>query len=100
MVNDAEKYKADDDQQRERIATKNSLESYAYSCKQTVEDDNMKMKISLDDKSIVVNKTKQVLDWIDVHQQDASKEEFEQKQKELQGVCSPILIKLHQPAGI
>merc|ERR1719347_566630 len=39
MVNDAEKYKAEDEKQRERISAKNSLESYAFNVKQTVEDD-------------------------------------------------------------
>ncbi|PWS22685.1 molecular chaperone DnaK, partial [Enterococcus faecium] len=45
MVQDAEKYKAEDDIQREKIAAKNSLESYAFNMKSSIEDENMKGKI-------------------------------------------------------
>lgn len=41
MVQDAEKYKADDEAQKERIAAKNSLESYAFNMKQTIEDEKV-----------------------------------------------------------
>merc|ERR1719320_520598 len=34
MVNDAEKYKAEDEKQRERVEAKNQLESYAFQVKQ------------------------------------------------------------------
>lgn len=41
MVHEAEKYKADDDAQRDKVQAKNSLESYAYHMKSTVEDDKV-----------------------------------------------------------
>merc|ERR1712165_264691 len=69
MVNEAEKYKAEDEKQRERISSKNSLESYAFNVKQTVEDDKLKDKISDDDKATVVSKAKEVLEWLDNNQQ-------------------------------
>ena len=43
MVHEAEKYKADDDAQRDKIQAKNSLESYAYHMKSTVEDDKVQI---------------------------------------------------------
>merc|ERR1711879_223736 len=46
MVNDAEKYKADDEAAADRVKAKNELESYAYQMKQTVEDEKIKDKIS------------------------------------------------------
>merc|ERR1711944_286569 len=39
MVNEAEKYKADDEAQKDRVQAKNELESYAFQMKQTAEDD-------------------------------------------------------------
>ena len=45
MVNDAEKFKADDDKQKERIAAKNGLESYCFNMKSTLEDEKFKDKI-------------------------------------------------------
>merc|ERR1719513_495252 len=50
MVNDAEKYKNEDEKQKNRIAGKNGLESYAFQMKSTVEDEKLKDKISADDK--------------------------------------------------
>uniref|UniRef100_A0A672JYN7 Heat shock cognate 71 kDa protein n=1 Tax=Sinocyclocheilus grahami TaxID=75366 RepID=A0A672JYN7_SINGR len=42
MVQEAEKYKAEDDVQREKVAAKNGLESYAFNMKSTVEDEKLK----------------------------------------------------------
>ncbi|KAK2914587.1 hypothetical protein Q8A73_005181 [Channa argus] len=44
MVQDAQKYIAEDKQQRVRI-TKNSLESYAFNMKNSLQDENLKDKI-------------------------------------------------------
>lgn len=41
MVQEAEKYKADDEAQKDRIAAKNALESYAFNMKQTIEDEKV-----------------------------------------------------------
>merc|ERR1719160_1135881 len=95
MVADADKFKADDDAQRERVDAKNKLESYAYSMKQTVEDDKVKDKISDEDKAAVVAKVDEVISWLDSNQ-TAEKDEFEDKQKELEGVCTPIVKKMYE----
>lgn len=94
MVADAEKYKKEDEMQREKIAARNSLESYVYSVKQTAEDPNVVNKLNSDDLEIVKNKTQEVMAWLDRNSM-ADKEEYEEKQKDLQQVCSPIMAKLH-----
>ena len=68
MVKDAEKYKEEDDKQRDRLQAKNSLESYAFNMKQTVEDDKLKDKISDDDRKTVLDKCNEVISWIDGNQ--------------------------------
>merc|ERR1712178_662902 len=50
MVNDAEKFKAEDDKQKERISSKNGLESCCFNMKSTLEDEKLKDKISDDDR--------------------------------------------------
>ena len=95
MVADAEKYKKEDEMQREKIAARNSLESYVYSVKQTAEDPNVVNKLNADDLEIVKNKTQEVMAWLDRNSM-ADKEEYEEKQKDLQQVCSPIMAKLHR----
>merc|ERR1712183_721565 len=97
MVNEAEKYKEQDDQQRERIAAKNNLESYAFNLKQSVEDEKVKDKVSEEDKNTILTKTKETLDWLDDNQQ-AEKDEYDERQKELEQACMPIMTKLYQSA--
>jgi L1 cell adhesion molecule like protein len=98
MVREAEDYKAEDDKQKERIAAKNGLESYCFNIKSTLEDDNIKSKISESDRSKVADKCSETLKWLDSNQ-TAETEEFADKQKELEAICNPIITKLYQQAG-
>lgn len=101
MVQEADKYKAEDDLQREKMAAKYSLESYAFNMKSSVEDNNMKGKISADDQKKVVDMCEQALSWLE-NNQLAEKEEYEHQLKELEKVCNPIITKLYQggvPSG-
>nr|UYI58177.1 HSP70 [Rana amurensis] len=95
MVQDAEKYKVDDDAQREKIAAKNSLESYAFNIKSMVEDENMKGKISEEEKKLISEKCTETIGWLK-NNQLAEKDEYAHKQKELEKVCQPIVTKLYQ----
>jgi len=98
MVSEAEKHKNDDEQQKERISAKNSLESLAFSMKQTIEDEKVKSKISDGDRKTISDKCAEVISWLDSNQQ-AEKEEYEHKQKDLESVCNPIITKMYQGAG-
>ncbi|CAK9824611.1 Heat shock 70 kDa protein cognate 4 [Anthophora retusa] len=98
MVNEAERYKSEDEQQRERISAKNALESYCFNMKSTMEDEKVKDKIDAGDKQKVLDKCNEVISWLDANQL-AEKEEFSDKQKELEAVCSPIVTKLYQSGG-
>jgi L1 cell adhesion molecule like protein len=98
MVRDAEKYKDEDDKQKERISAKNSLESYAFNMKSTMEDEKLKDKISAEDKQKVMDKCNEVVRWIDSNQL-AEKEEFDHQLKDLEKICMPIVTKLYQGSG-
>ncbi|CAG2060494.1 unnamed protein product [Timema podura] len=98
MVNDAERYRAEDEKQKLTIAAKNSLESYCFNMKSTVEDEKVKDKIPDADKTAIMDKCNDVIRWLDANQL-AEKEEFESQQKELEAVCNPIITKLYQGAG-
>ena len=98
MVNDAEKFKAEDDKQKERISAKNGLESYCFNMKTTLDDEKVKDKISEDDKKAITDKCDEAIKWLDANQL-AEVEEFNEKQKEVEGVCNPIITKLYADAG-
>merc|ERR1712218_605550 len=98
MVNDAEKFKAEDEVQKERIAAKNGLESYCFNMKATIDDEKVKDKISEADKKAINDKCDEAIKWLDGNQL-GEKDEFVDKQKEVEAVCSPIVTKLYQGAG-
>merc|ERR1712113_400961 len=98
MVSDAEQFKAQDEKQKERISAKNNLESYCFNMKSTVEDEKFKDKISDSDKETIVKKCDETIKWLDANQL-AEVDEFQDQQKEVEGICSPIISKLYQQAG-
>lgn len=98
MVQDAEKYKNEDEMQREKVAAKNSLESYAYNVKSTMADERVASKVSDEDKRAVVDRCNQTISWLEKNQ-TAEVEEFQHQQKELEKVCHPVIAKLHQGAS-
>jgi len=98
MVNDADKFKAEDEKQKERIAAKNSLESYCFNMKSTMDDEKLKDKISEDDKRMIISKCEEAVKWLDGNQL-AEVDEFQDKQKEVEAVCNPIITKMYQQGG-
>ncbi|KAH8369143.1 hypothetical protein KR009_002483 [Drosophila setifemur] len=98
MVNEAEKYRNEDEKQKETIAAKNGLESYCFNMKATLDEDNLKTKIADSDRNTILEKCNETIKWLDANQL-ADKEEYEHRQKELEGVCNPIITKLYQSAG-
>merc|ERR1719516_395371 len=99
MGNDAEKFKADDEKQKDRIAAKNGLESYCFNMKTTIDDEKLKDKISEDDKNAIIKKCDEAIQWLDANQL-AEVEEFNDKQKECEAVCNPIITKLYGAGGM
>lgn len=92
MVNEAEKYKEEDNKQRERIAARNQLESYVFSVKQAV--DECGNKLSDSDKSTVKSACEEALKWLDSNSL-AEKDELEHQLQQVQKQCSPFMAKLH-----
>jgi len=98
MVQEAEKYKAEDEEHKKKIEAKNGLENYAYNMKNTMNDDNVGGKIDADDKAKITAAVEETISWLDGNQ-TAEIDEFEDKLKELEGICNPIISKMYQGAG-
>merc|ERR1711874_872019 len=98
MVNDAEAFKEEDEKQKERISAKNNLESYCFNMKSTLDDEKLKDKIGESDRETITKKCDEIIKWLDANQL-AEVEEFQDKQKEVEGICNPIITKLYQGAG-
>lgn len=98
MVREAEKYKDEDDKQKDRVAAKNALEGYCFNMKQTLEEPNLKDKIGEADRKKVADACEEALKWLESNQL-AEKEEFEHRQKDLEAICKPVITKLYEAAG-
>merc|ERR1712047_210267 len=94
MVNDAERFKDEDDKQKDRIAAKNGLESYIFNLKSSLDKEDVKTKLSPEELSAAQSTLDSALQWLDANQL-GEKEEFEDKQKELESVARPLMTKIH-----
>ena len=93
MMSETEKFKAEDDANRNRIESKNGLEDYCYSLKSLISSDEVKDKIPAEDKDDLEKSIEDAISWLDVNQ-TAEKEDYEEKQKVLEGVAMPIIQKM------
>lgn len=100
MVNEAEKFKSEDEEVRKEVAAKNGLQTYVSSVKEALE--KFKGKIGAEDEENITKVVGTVSAWMEENDDKSkfpSKEEYEAKQKELEEVANPIMAKLYQESG-
>ena len=96
MIQEAEQYADEDKLVKEKIEARNSLENYAFSLKNQVNDDEgLGGKIDEDDKESLLEAVKEAQDWLDENASTAEKEDFEEQREKLSGVAYPITSKLY-----
>nr|AKP06195.1 heat shock protein 70-2 [Eriobotrya japonica] len=98
MVQDAEKYRAEDEEVKKKVEAKNALENYAYNMRNTVRDDKFAGKLDPADKEKIEKAVDDAINWLEGNQL-AEVDELEDKLKELEGLCNPIIAKMYQGAG-
>merc|ERR1719345_431351 len=98
MVSEAEEFRAEDEQSKGKVEAKNGLENYCFTMRNTLQEEKLKEKFEAGDKENIEKAVQDALDWLDKNQL-AEKDEFEAKQKELEGVVNPIMMKVYQAAG-
>ncbi|EKX46256.1 heat shock protein 70 [Guillardia theta CCMP2712] len=98
MVREAERFKEEDERQRKKVEARNALENYAYSLKNTLNDDKVAGKIDESDKSSLTAKIEETISWLEANH-GAAPEEYEAKQKALEQVAMPIMTKLYSAGG-
>merc|ERR1712195_334871 len=85
-------------QNKGKIEAKNGLENYCFTMRNTLQEEKLKDKFEGDDKDNIEKAVQETQDWLDKNQL-AEKDEFEAKQKEIEGVVNPIMMKVYQAAG-
>merc|ERR1712078_777921 len=66
--------------------------------KNTISDEKVADKIDAEDKKKIETAIEETINWLD-NNQLAEIDEFEDKMKELEGLCNPIIQKMYQAAG-
>jgi len=96
MISEATRLQLDDFHRRESIVYKNQLENYVFMLKDTIE--GICVSLTLEERETINKKVTYMLQWLEGHQ-NAEKEMYEQKLKDLELICGPILNKLYQARG-
>jgi heat shock protein 1/8 len=89
---------AEDEAAAARITAKNGLESYSYNLRNTMTDEKLAGKFDASDKEKLESAVNDTISWLD-SSQEASTEEYSEKQKELEAIANPIMQKLYAGAG-
>jgi len=96
MISDSEKYAEEDKAIKEKIDSKNQFENYIYQMKNSIDDkEKLAEKLEEEDKSTIKDAITDASDWLNANG-DAEKDDFEEKLKELQAICDPIISKVYQ----
>ncbi|RZC94468.1 hypothetical protein C5167_026197 [Papaver somniferum] len=99
MVQEAEDFAEEDKKVKEKIEARNKLESYVYNMKTQVNDkDKLADKLESDEKEKIEEAVKEALEWLDENH-EADKEDYDEKFKEVEAVCNPIITAMYQRSG-
>jgi heat shock protein 1/8 len=98
MVQDAEKYKSEDEEVKKKVEAKNGLENYTYNLRNTITDDKIAGQLSSEDKQKIEKTVNETIAWLDSNQL-AEVDEFVHKQKEMESICNPIISRMYQGSG-
>jgi len=94
MVEESEKFKAEDNKQKEKIEAKNHLESYCFNIKSTLEDNSLKDKISDEERNAALEMCNETISWLDKNQM-ADTEEYKDRKNQLENSFKPVIQKLY-----
>ncbi|XP_040997541.1 heat shock 70 kDa protein-like [Juglans microcarpa x Juglans regia] len=98
LVRDAEKYKAEDEEVKKKVDAKNALENYAYNMRNALRDEKIASRLDPADKEKIEKAVNEALEWLEKNQL-AEVDELEDKLKELEGICGPVIAKMYQEGG-
>merc|ERR1712195_449235 len=98
MVNDAEKFKAEDEAMAAKVQAKNGLENYCFQMKNTLDDEKLKAAFTDDDEKLITETSAEGLQWLEGNA-EADAEVIQGKQKELEAKFNPIMMRVYQATG-
>jgi heat shock protein 1/8 len=103
MIAEAEKFKEEDELNKQIFESKNSLESYLFNIKSSLENLKLKEKFDLDENKDEViqikDKLEEIQEWL-TQNKSSDKSEYDTKQKELENIWNPLMKKVYGDSGM
>ena len=93
MIDEAEKYKDEDNLHKETIESRNSLEALVYQTKSSVENEEVKSKLEESEIKTVTDLISETELWL--NDDSLKKEDYDNKLTELNGKLNPIMMKIY-----
>jgi heat shock 70kDa protein 1/2/6/8 len=97
LVEEAAKFEAADKEQAAKIEARNAFESYLYNVRNSVREEKIKEALGADAAQVEKDVDAE-LAWL-ADNQEAMKEEYDERRKAVEGRFTPILTKLYQAGG-
>ncbi|XP_056693799.1 heat shock 70 kDa protein 18-like [Spinacia oleracea] len=94
MVEEAKKFKAEDEERKKAAIVKNKLENYVYDVKGTLR--GCGKRINIKDKRKVGDEIEKITKWLEWNHLLADSAKFEEKMEEFKSFCKPIVEKMYQ----
>lgn len=93
MISDAERFREEDDRCRQKVSSRNALESYLFSIRTAIKEhgSNFDEKDRVPTEKIV----NEYINWLD-HNREKDAEVYDEKYKYLQKLVVPIMEKIHK----
>jgi len=98
LIKEAEKFKDEDEKAKGKIESKNTLEHYCYSMRQTMNEEKLKDKFTEDERTKLNKEADDALKWMNDNPA-ATKDEIDAKYKALEAIFNPIMMRVYQASG-
>lgn len=99
MIKDSENFAEEDKKIKERVESRNELESYAYSIKNQIGDkEKLGAKLAEDEKTKIEEAVEATIKWMEANP-EAESADYKKEKKTLEDIVQPIIAKLYQQSG-
>jgi len=94
MIREAEESADEDKKLKERAESRNSLENYVYSLRNTIKDEEKAEHLSDEDKEKIEEVVKEAIQWLEENP-TADKEDMDEQYRAVEKIAAPIMSKLY-----
>ena len=100
MIEEAKEYADEDRKIKDRVDARNGLESYLFNLKNTLDDQERNLSEQLSGQGLkeLTDMIEEAMDWMEENP-EAEKDDFDDKQKEVENIANPIMRDLYNGAG-